>query len=78
MHYVFYRFVAPPDYMANAVSQTIASLKQMNVDSQVIQSVEALNFSPIHLALQGILNNVLYGVVFSVPVALLLRRKQSV
>lgn len=77
MHYIFYRFVAPPDYMANAVSQTIESLKQMQVESQVIQSIETLNFSPIHLALQGILNNILYGIIFSIPVAGLLCRKKS-
>lgn len=77
MHYIFYRFVAPPDYMAHAVSQTIESLKQANVDSQIIQSIETLDFSPIHLALQGILNNILYGVIFSIPVALLLCRKRS-
>ncbi len=77
MHYIFYRFVAPPDYMANAVSQTIESLKQMQVENQVIQSIETLNFSPIHLALQGILNNILYGIIFSIPVAGLLCRKKS-
>lgn len=77
MHYIFYRFVAPPDYMAHAVSQTIESLKQANVNSQIIQSIETLDFSPIHLALQGILNNILYGVIFSIPVALLLCRKRS-
>ena len=77
MHYIFYRFVAPPDYMTNAVSQTIESLKQMQVESQVIQSIETLNFSPIHLALQGILNNILYGIIFSIPVAGLLCRKKS-
>ncbi len=77
MHYIFYRFVAPPDYLTNTVSQTIEFLKQMEVDNQVIESVEALDFSPIHMALQGILNNILYGVIFSVPVAWLLSWKKA-
>lgn len=29
MHYLFYRFVAPPDFLTSAVTQTIESLKQM-------------------------------------------------
>ena len=63
MHYVFYRFVAPPDFLSSAVEQTIASLKQMQVDSKVISSIESMNFSPIHMALQGILNNIFYCIL---------------
>ena len=74
MHYLFYRFVAPPDFIKSAVDQTIGSLSQMQVDEKIIHSVKELNFSPIHMALQGILNNVFYGVVFSIPVAALLCR----
>ena len=77
MHYLFYRFVAPPDFMSSAVEQTIASLKQMQVDSKVISSIEAMNFSPIHMALQGILNNLFYGIILSLPVAALVCRRQS-
>ena len=74
MHYVFYRFVAPPDFVKSAIDQTLESLTQLHADSKVIQSVKALDFSPIHMALQGILNNVFYGIVFSIPVAALLCR----
>lgn len=77
MHYVFYRFVAPPDFLSSAVEQTIASLKQMQVDSKVISSIESMNFSPIHMALQGILNNVFYGIILSLPVAALVCRRKS-
>lgn len=77
MHYVFYRFVAPPDFLSSAVEQTIASLKQMQVDSRVISSIESMNFSPIHMALQGILNNVFYGIILSLPVAALVCRRKS-
>lgn len=77
MHYVFYRFVAPPDFLSSAVEQTIASLKQMQVDSKVISSIESMNFSPIHMALQGILNNIFYGIILSLPVAALICRRKS-
>ena len=77
MHYVFYRFVAPPDFLSSAVEQTIASLKQMQVDSKVISSIETMNFSPIHMALQGILNNIFYGIILSLPVAALVCRRKS-
>ena len=77
MHYVFYRFVAPPDILSSAVEQTIASLKQMQVDSKVISSIESMNFSPIHMALQGILNNIFYGIILSLPVAALVCRRKS-
>lgn len=77
MHYVFYRFVAPPDFLSSAVEQTIASLKQMQVDSKVISSIESMNFSPIHMALQGILNNIFYGIILSLPIAALVCRRKS-
>ena len=77
MHYVFYRFVAPPDFLSSAVEQTIVSLKQMQVDSKVISSIESMNFSPIHMALQGILNNIFYGIILSLPVAALVCRRKS-
>mgnify|MGYP002327244142 FL=1 len=77
MHYVFYQFVAPPDFLSSAVEQTIASLKQMQVDSKVISSIESMNFSPIHMALQGILNNIFYGIILSLPVAALVCRRKS-
>ena len=77
MHYVFYRFVAPPDFLSSAVEQTIASLKQMQVDSKVISSIESMKFSPIHMALQGILNNIFYGIILSLPVAALVCRRKS-
>ena len=77
MHYVFYRFVAPTDLLSSAVEQTIASLKQMQVDSKVISSIESMNFSPIHMALQGILNNIVYGIILSLPVAALVCRRKS-
>lgn len=77
MHYVFYRFVAPPDFLSSAVEQTIVSLKQMQVDSKVISSIESMNFSPIHMALQGILNNIFYGIILSLPVAALVCRIKS-
>ena len=79
MHYVFYRFVAPPDFLSSAVEQTIASLKQMQVDSKVISSIESMNFSPIHMALQGILNNIVSSCsCFGLPEKELIWNKRNI
>lgn len=74
MHYVFYRYVAPPDFVKTTVEQTIASLQEVQVDQRVIDTIKSLNITPIQLALQGILNNLFYGVIFSIPVAAIVCR----
>lgn len=78
VHYLFYRFVAPPDYIQSSIDQTVEMLKQVDVDPQIIQTIMSADFSPIQLALQGILNNVFYGMIFSIPVAALLCGKKRI
>ena len=75
MHYVFYRYVAPPDYVANAVGQALATLQEMQASPETMRAIASMSFSPIQMALQGILNNILYGIIFSLPVAALVCRK---
>ncbi|MDR1937106.1 MAG: DUF4199 domain-containing protein [Tannerellaceae bacterium] len=73
LHYVFFRHLAPPDYVANMIDAAVNMIKEINP-----QAEEALNgmpaFTPIRLTLQGILNNVFYGIILSLPVATLLCR----
>lgn len=74
LHYVFYRYLAPPDYVANMTGMALDILKEMNPDTQV-EEIQVSEFTPIRLAIQGIFNNALYGVILSLPVAALLYRK---
>jgi hypothetical protein len=75
MHYVFYRYLAPPDYIDNLMNVAVDIVKELNP-----QAEEALNqmpvLTPIRLTLQEILANVFYGIILSMPTAALLCRKR--
>jgi hypothetical protein len=75
LHYVFYRYLAPAGYIANMIDLAVEMVKEINP-----QAEEALAqmpaFTPIRLTFQGILNNVFYGIILSLPIATLLCRKQ--
>jgi tetrahydromethanopterin S-methyltransferase subunit B len=46
----------------------------MKAGEDVINSVSQLQLTPIHMAVQGIFNNVFYGIVLSIPVAAIVCR----
>jgi hypothetical protein len=75
LHYVFYRYLAPPDYIANLMEAAVTMAKEIYP-----QAEETLNRTPtptpIRLTLQDILANVFYGAILSIPVAALLCRKR--
>lgn len=70
-HFIFYRYIAPPDLIANTMKQTIELFRQSNADPELIERISGVRITPIMMAIQGIFSNILYGVVFSLPVALL-------
>lgn len=74
MHYVFYRYIADPSLLSNTIQQTLILLKEMKAGEDVINSVSQLQLTPIHMAVQGIFNNVFYGIVLSIPVAAIVCR----
>lgn len=74
MHYVFYRYVADPMLLSNTLHQTVLLLKEMNASDDILNSVDSLQLTPIRMAIQGIFNNVFYGIVLSIPVAALVCR----
>ncbi|MEG1543677.1 MAG: DUF4199 domain-containing protein [Tannerellaceae bacterium] len=77
-HFIFYQYIAAPDFMANSVGQVVDLLKSSNVETDVIESISKIAMpSPIHMAIQGIFNNVFYGIVLSIPVAALLCRNNE-
>ncbi|MDD4515057.1 DUF4199 domain-containing protein [Massilibacteroides sp.] len=69
-HYVFYRYLAPPNYIADSLNSAIDLIRNSGVNEDVKKAVESMSQpTPIQMTLQGIFNNVLYGVFVSLPVA---------
>ena len=79
MHYAFYRFWAPPGFMADAMGQALSIMQSMDLNDQMKQAVDQLTIpTPIQMAVQGVFNNIFYGVVLSIPIALLLKHSEFV
>ena len=76
-HFVFYKFIAPYDFLQNTMSQAMNLLQNMDANSELIDAMSQTNLTPIHMAIQGIFNNIFYGIILSIPVAALVRRKSS-
>ena len=76
-HYGFYRYIAPDDFLANSISEAVSLLQNSQIDNQLIQSLQEVRITPIQMAIQGIFNNLFYGIIFSIPVAALLGRNNT-
>ena len=74
VHYGFYRYIAPTDFLTNSINEAIGLLQNSQIDNQLIQSLQEIKITPIQMAIQGIFNNLFYGIIFSIPVAALLCR----
>lgn len=59
------------------MTQAIAMLKEADFNSEMIEAISRTNITPIHMAIQGIFNNIFYGIILSIPVAALICRKQT-
>ncbi|MDH6356804.1 DUF4199 domain-containing protein [Parabacteroides sp. PF5-9] len=77
VHYMFYQYVAPPDLLASAFSQALELLDSQQVNSELVDKLKEVRVTPIQMAIQGIFNNIFYGVIFSIPVAALLCRNNN-
>ena len=76
-HYGFYRYIAPDDFLTNSISEAVNLLQNSQIDNQLIQSLQEVRITPIQMAIQGIFNNLFYGIIFSIPVAALLCRNNT-
>lgn len=76
-HFIFFQFIAGPDFLADSVNQVVELLKDSQVSAEVMDSIRQLNLSPIHMAIQGVFNNIFYGIILSIPVAALLCRNNT-
>ena len=77
LHFIFYQFFAPQDFLYNATNQLVEVLKNSQIDTNVIESISKIKISPIQMAIQGIFNNVFYGIILSIPVAAILCRNNQ-
>lgn len=68
-HFIFFQFIAPPDFMVNAIHQTIEMLKGTQVDTSTLEAISKTRLTPIRLTIQLIFNNTFYGILLSIPVA---------
>lgn len=74
-HYIFYRYLAPPNFIADSLSSAIALINNSGVSQEMKETVEAMATpTPIQMTIQGIFNNILYGIVVSFPVAFITNR----
>lgn len=76
VHFIFYQYIAAPDFLAKSYTQVIDILNESQVDTTILEAFKSMTVpSPIHMAIQGIFNNIFYGIILSLPVAALLRTK---
>lgn len=76
-HFIFYQYIAPPDFLSNMIEQALLTLKNVNANSEILDAVSRTNFTPIQMAIQGIFSNIFYGILLSIPVAACVCRKQK-
>lgn len=68
VHYIFYQYIAPADYIENSYKKSIEMMVAINMDSAIIEAVRNMGTpSNISMTIQGIFNNTMYGIVFSIP-----------
>jgi hypothetical protein len=75
--YIFFRYIASPEYMQTMIEQAAAILKSISVEKAMEQDVidQFSALTPINLTFQGILTNVFYGIILGIPIAGIICRK---
>ncbi|MDR2498805.1 MAG: DUF4199 domain-containing protein [Tannerellaceae bacterium] len=75
--YIFYQYIATPEYMSALIDEALKLADSMMIGGQMKEELSAqlAALTPIHLTFQGIATNVIYGIIFSVPIAAILCRK---
>lgn len=76
-YFIFFQFIAPRDFVPNIITTLVQTLQNSEVDAKIIDSISQMNFTPIHMTIQGIFNNIFYGIILSIPVAAILCRKDN-
>ncbi|MCC8143144.1 MAG: DUF4199 domain-containing protein [Tannerellaceae bacterium] len=78
MYYIFYSYIAPPDLITTSINQAMEMLQGSDLEEKLQEAVESSGpLTPIRVAVQGIFNNTMYGILFSIPVAAILCRNNQ-
>ena len=75
VHLYYYKYVLGPEGVAEAMQQTLALLSSSGVNPAILKQAETLTLTPLQMTVQDILSNTMAGAIFSIPVALLAKRK---
>ncbi|MDR1500710.1 MAG: DUF4199 domain-containing protein [Tannerellaceae bacterium] len=76
LHYVFYMYVAPESFLTDAFDATSKMI--INLSPQARDAIDNMPaITPIRMTIHGILNNIIYGIIFSIPVAAITCRKKQ-
>jgi hypothetical protein len=54
--------------------EIVKLFEDMKVDEYLLESIKGIDLTPIHMVIQGIFNNIFYGVILSIPVALFVKK----
>lgn len=73
-HYIFFKYIVSPDYLPSMIDSMTQILTSANVSPEAVKNLTQINITPIHMAIQGIFNNIFYGIVLSIPVAAIVQR----
>ncbi|MCC8152865.1 MAG: DUF4199 domain-containing protein, partial [Tannerellaceae bacterium] len=77
-HYIYYEYVAGPGFLTDVFEQAKRTMETLKVDPQILMRMEEMNApTPISMTFYDILNNTFYGIIFSMPVAILNAGKKT-
>ena len=71
----FFAAIPPPDLLVKTVSDMEEALKESGASQTLLDAIKEIHVTPIQMAIQGIFNNLLYGIILSIPVALMRRNR---
>lgn len=78
VHYLFYKYVAPPDFLEQTIAQTIELLKASGQESTLTKSVEEMPIpTAADMMLSGLNLNVFFSILVSLPVAFFVSKQDN-
>ena len=76
-HFYYYRNILGAEGISEVMRQSLSVLSEAKIDSRIVEQARQIVPTPFQMTIQGILNNILAGVVFSIPVALLTKKRNT-
>ena len=77
VHYYHYKILGS-EQLAKIVEQALSLLSSSKIDPKLLEYAQSLAIpTPFQMTMQSILNNIMTGALFSIPVALLAKRKNK-